>query len=119
MLNDWCYYRKESNNIFPKQKELLGHALGPSKNEGNKMAQNILNVYGNVIPRCIVCQLTAFERESVNEVKKWEEFDRIITRKLGNSWSLPKRKIDALSNDLESEVSEQDDLLYSIEETAE
>ena len=32
---DWCYYREESNKIFPRQKELLGRVLGSSKNEGN------------------------------------------------------------------------------------
>ena len=46
-------------------------------------------------------------------------FERIITRKLGNSWSLPQRKIDALSNNLESGESEQDDLLCNIGEIAE
>ena len=45
---DWCYYREELNLLFPNQKELLERALGPSKNEGNEMSQNILNVHGNV-----------------------------------------------------------------------
>ena len=55
---DWCYYREESDHLFPKQKELLGRVLGPSKNEGNQMAQNILTVHGTVVPRRSLRRLT-------------------------------------------------------------
>ena len=66
----------ERNQItdFRNRRELLGRVLGPSKNERNKMAQNVLNVYGNVMPRSSVRRLTAFERESINEIRKREDF---------------------------------------------
>ena len=88
---DWCYYREESNHLFPNQKELLGRVLGPSKNEGNEMAQNILNVHGIVIPRRSIRRLTQAEVESETERLKRREFTNIITSKLGNSLSIPPR----------------------------
>ena len=62
---DWCYYCEESNNQFPHQKYLLGRVLGPSKNEGNKMAQNILNHNGKIVPRRTLRQLTIDKLNSV------------------------------------------------------
>ena len=47
---EWCYYCEESGHLFPHQKELLGRVLGPSKNEGNEMAQNVLTHKGDVVP---------------------------------------------------------------------
>ena len=44
---------------------------------------------------------------------------RLLLSKLGNSWALPQKMTDALSNDLESGEFEQDDLLCSIKETTE
>ena len=50
---EWCYCKEESKKttIFPNQKEFLGRNLGPSKNEGNEMAQWILTSKGTVVPR--------------------------------------------------------------------
>ena len=55
---DWCYYREEGTNAFPFSKEILGHVLGPSKNEGNEMAQSILTHKGTVVPQRSVRRLT-------------------------------------------------------------
>ena len=55
---DWCYYREEGTNAFPFSKEILGRVLGPSKNEGNEMAQSILTHKGTVVPRRSVRRLT-------------------------------------------------------------
>ena len=88
---DWCYHRNGSNNSFPRQKELLGRVLGPSKNEGNKIAQNVLNINGNIVPLRRVRQLTSLEKESNTEIIKRNEFDQIITTKLGNSLILPQK----------------------------
>ena len=52
------------------QKQLLGRVLGPSINEGNEKAQNILNLHGNFVPRCSVRRLTSLERESNTEIIK-------------------------------------------------
>ena len=54
----WCYYREKLNQKFPYPKEYLGRVLGPMKNEGNEMAQVILNAKGNVLPRCSFRHLT-------------------------------------------------------------
>ena len=48
---DWCYYRHESHVKFPFQKESLGRVLGPCRNEGNEMAQNVLQRNGTIVPR--------------------------------------------------------------------
>ena len=86
---DWCYYREEASNLFPKQKELLGRVLGPSKNEGNEMAQNILNFKANVVPRRTVRRLKQSELESESEKQKRSAFTANITKRLGDSLSLP------------------------------
>ena len=43
---NWCYYH-EQGEAFPYSKEILGRVLGPSKGEGNEMAQWILKANGN------------------------------------------------------------------------
>ena len=86
---DWCYYREEGTNIFPHQKELLGRVLGPSKNEGNEMAQNVLNFKGNVVPRRSVRRLLPSEWESDSEKGKRDNFTSNITKRLGDSLCIP------------------------------
>ena len=71
---DWCYYREESNDSFPRQKT-FGRIVGPSKNEGNEMAQIFLNIHGDIVPQRGVCQLTSLEKESNTEIVKSNEFD--------------------------------------------
>ena len=87
---DWCYYREESGHKFPYQKYLLGRVLGPSKNEGNEMAQNVLNHSGNVVPRRTLRRLTIDELHNPVEIQKRLEFDANIKSKLGNALSLPE-----------------------------
>ena len=107
---DWCYYREEGNNIFPKQKELLGKVLGPSKNEGNEMALNILNYKGNVVPRRSVRRLTQVELDSESEKLKRSQFVENITSILGDSLSLPPSTVKPESSDpLEFDSRESDD----------
>ena len=96
---DWCYYREEGNNIFPKQKELLGKVLGPSKNEGNEMALNVLNYKGNVVPRRSVRHLTQGELGSESEKLKRSQFLENITRILGDSLSTPPSTVKPESSD--------------------
>ena len=47
---DWCYYHEHTAR-FPFNQEVLGGVLGPSCGEGNEMAQWVLKVNGNVMPR--------------------------------------------------------------------
>ena len=46
---EWVYYWDQKENI-PEQKGRLGRTLGPSKFEGNEMAQYILKENGKVVP---------------------------------------------------------------------
>ena len=107
---DWCYYREEGKNIFPKPKELLGRVLGPSKNEGNEMAQNILNYNGNVVPRRSVRRLSQAELESDSEKRKRDEFNSGIKKRLGDSMSFPSAPIKPEScNPLDFDPREHDE----------
>ena len=86
---DWCYYRETSNHQFPHQRWLLGRVLGPSKNEGNEMAQNVLTHLGTVVPRRTVVPLTTIQWTNPVEVRRRHDFDHIIKRKLGDSMVIP------------------------------
>ena len=87
---EWCYYREEAGHLFPHQKEYLGRVLGPSKNEGNEMAQNVLNSLGNVLARRSLRKLTQHEIE--HESEKRLKFDEAITTRWGDSITLPEPK---------------------------
>ena len=88
---DWCYYREDADHQFPHQKVLLGKVLGPSKNEGNEMAQNILNHKGNIVPRRTLRRLTVDELHNPVEIKKRLDFDEIIKSILGDAMTIPPK----------------------------
>ena len=94
---EWVYYRDQSAS-FPYPKECLGRCLGPAKNEGNAMAQWILNENGRVVVRRSVRRLTPHELSSSNEseVAKREAFTSSIRAHLGDSMSAP---VNPLSDD--------------------
>ena len=46
---EWVYFRQQTAQ-FPQQEEVLGRCLGPTKDEGNKMAQWILQINGQIVP---------------------------------------------------------------------
>ena len=81
----WCYYREEASHLFPMGKELLGRVLGPSKNEGNEMAQNILTYAGTVVPCRTIRRLTDRELASETEREKRTKFNNHIT----SNWVIP------------------------------
>ena len=88
---EWVYYRDKSAS-YPFQKECLGRCLGPAKNEGNVMANWVLNQQGKVIPRRSLRRLTKDEQSQSNEVEaaiKRAAFNADITSKLGDSIKLP------------------------------
>ena len=87
---EWVYYRDKSAS-YPFQKECLGRCLGPAKNEGNVMANWVLNQQGKVIPRRSLRRLTKDEQSQSNEVEvaKRAAFTADITSKLGDSIKLP------------------------------
>ena len=47
---EWCFFC-DTKNKSPFNKEVIGCVLGPTKGEGNKMAQWILKANVNVLPR--------------------------------------------------------------------
>ena len=82
---EWCYVRQETNTQFPFQKEVLGRVLGPCKNEGNEMTQNILLQNGKIVPRRTYRPLTLAEVNSKPEQDMRNAFDNDIKKKLGDS----------------------------------
>ena len=86
---DWCYFRETGKNQFPHQYNQLGRVLGPCKNEGNEMAQHILKINGQVVPRRTTKPLTKKEWESKSEDNKRASFDAATKSKFGDSISLP------------------------------
>jgi hypothetical protein len=112
---DWCYYREENAHQFPHQKYLLGRVLGPSKNEGNEMAQNVLNHHGKIVPRRTIRRLTDEEVTNPTEIKKRNDFNERISSLLGDSIKLPPAKHDPVELELQdfSDPDSPDDPLDS------
>lgn len=81
----WVYYLEDGHVKFPYQREKLGRALGPYRNEGNDMVQGILNENGIVVPRRTVRPLNPQEIDSETESQKRNGFDMQIKMKLGDS----------------------------------
>ncbi len=87
----WVYYR-DAKTSFPYQKEQLGRCLGPTKNEGNAMAQWILKENGKVVPRRTLRHLTPAELSPSNkvEMEKRSLFNVTIHGVLGDSVKIHK-----------------------------
>ena len=85
---EWIYYRDDGS--YPENKEKLGRILGPLANEGNEMAQAILNSNARVITRRTIRRLTTAERHSESEKVKRSTFDAIIKERLGDSIVAPE-----------------------------
>ena len=107
---DWCYFRQEGKALFPQQKIQLGRVLGPSKNEGNEMAQSVLLQNGSVVPRRTLRPLTVSELHSETEKAKRQHFDDAISKLFGDSLSWPEKP-------LPSESELKDFLVEDDEET--
>ena len=75
---EWCYFRNHSSS-FPYPAEELGRVLGPAKNAGNEMAQWVLRMNGNVVPRQSLHRLKPEEiHGKPSEARKGEAFDIAI-----------------------------------------
>ena len=86
---EWVYFRDTSAS-FPYPAEVLGRCLGPAKNEGNEMAQWVLKMNGQVVPRRTLRKLRADELAMETEKSKRAEFDAAIKLKYGDSLSPPR-----------------------------
>ena len=56
--------------VFPENKENIGRVLGPINNEGNEMAQDVLNKKSRVIPCHTIRKLRKDEIFSETEKRK-------------------------------------------------
>ena len=86
---EWVYYRDHGN--FPENKQKLGRVLGPMKNEGNEMAQGVLNSNGKIVPRRTIRKLSVSELHSESEKNKRRIFEELIRSKLGDSMAFPPK----------------------------
>ena len=93
---EWCYFRWNTAK-FPYQVEVLGRCLGPTKDEGNVMAQWILQINGNIVPRRTLRRQRQEELSPHNSIEKQKRnaFDENRSKaSLGivdRSWSTPLR----------------------------
>ena len=85
---EWCYYR-DHNNGFPLQNEVLGRILGPTKGEGNEMAQWVLKANGNVVPRRTVRPLQVAEMHNETVKTQQQVFDKCIEERHGTPFTPP------------------------------
>jgi hypothetical protein len=81
---EWCYFR-DQGQCFPFNKEVLGRVLGPSRTEGNEMAQWILKSNGEVVPRRSHRPLKTEEIHSETENEKRSIFNDLIEKRHGTA----------------------------------
>ena len=107
---EWCYFREEAHHQFPEQKEVLGRALGPTKNEGNKMCQYVLKNAGKAVPCCTLRPLTISELNSPSEKQKRDAFDTKIHGLLGDSMTpMPESNRHSPEDCIEAEFAIDED----------
>ncbi|EJK65892.1 hypothetical protein THAOC_13210, partial [Thalassiosira oceanica] len=117
---DWVYYR--DNKSFPRPREVLGRVLGPAKNQGNEMAQYVLQINGKVVIRRTFRRLRPDELAASNEVESRRRslFDHAIEQLLGTSYSnnpiLPENRIQAKLEDVLNDEQLKEELPYTLGE---
>ena len=92
---EWVYFYDDSLAArLPFLMVMLGRFLGPPKNEGNEMTQWCLKSNVKFVPRRTVKRLTAEQLAPSNavEIAKRKAFYTNISRKLGESFSLPENR---------------------------
>ena len=77
---EWVHFH-ESLAAFPLSSHIHGRCLGPANNEGNKMAQWVLKLNGDIVPRRTMHKLTADEIVRESEVNKCAGFDAEIKQR--------------------------------------
>ena len=116
---DWCYYRDDDS--FPMPREVLGRVLGPAKNQGNEMAQYVLQINGEVVVRRTLRRLRPDELAVSNEVESRRRslFDTAIQQKLGTSYSmqpvLPRNEHQAKLEDVLNDELLKEELPYKLD----
>jgi hypothetical protein len=79
---EWVKFR-DTGQIFPDSKELLGRDLVPTINIGPATPRKVLKINGEVMFRVSVRGLTLDEMQSPDEQKRHREYDEAIKMKLG------------------------------------
>ena len=81
---EMIYYWDQKHG-FPEQKKRIGRALGPTKFQGNEMAQYILQENGVVVPRRTTRPIPPEHLRTATLQHKIKAFDDCIREKLGDS----------------------------------
>ena len=74
---------------LPNQSQLFCRVLGPTKNDGNEMAQWCLIENGKIVPRRYVVPLTTAQLNNNEEILKRNFFINCIRKRYGDSINLP------------------------------
>ena len=67
--------------------------IGPIKNEGNEMAQSVMNSKARFVPRCTIRKLRKDEIFSETEKQKRSLFNDLVQKRLGDSMAQPEKHI--------------------------
>eukprot|EP00957_Ditylum_brightwellii_P144099 10979421-Ditylum_brightwellii.AAC.1 len=78
---------------FPFNKEVPGCILGPTKDEGNEMAQWVMKNNDNVVPCQTLRPLNVAELNSGTNFRSHMLFDSLIEKRWGSSINPPPEKI--------------------------
>ena len=73
---------------FPNQAQLLCQVLGPTKNDGNEMAQWCLKGKENIVPKRSIVTLTTSQLNNNEEILKRNFFTNCIRKRYGDSINL-------------------------------
>ena len=88
-------YYWENKHQFPMPTLRIGRALGPTKYEGNEMAQYVLDANGRVLlPRRLTKPIPPEHLRTDNLKERLKIFDACIKKKLGDSMNKSNVKID-------------------------
>lgn len=88
---EWVKFRRIGPSAaYPLPSEQLGRCLGPSKNRGNAMSQNVMLKDGSVLPIQTLRSLTGAELENEYEVKARKDFDVSINKLYGDHINPPE-----------------------------
>ena len=85
-------YYYDSKQQFPLPQKRIGRALGPTKYEGNEMAQYILQANGRVVPRRTTIPIPEEELRTSSMKQRIETFNKCIEQTLGTSMNMPTLK---------------------------
>ena len=85
---EWAY-AMDGSATLPNQAQFLCQVLGPTKNDGNEMAQWCLKVNGKIVPSISVVTLTTAQLNNSEEVLKQNVFTNFIREGYGDSINLP------------------------------